>query len=130
MNSLERGFYGLLSLIIVGAVVAGASSTVSLRSKLRKHDRLRLVEARVQGKRDITLLIASSPGANERVLQDVMRAGGKVQYRDDDVSYLRVKVPIDAVESIARSPNVEALNIDGSVVYVTQAPVQSGNGQF
>lgn len=128
MHISVRGFYGFLLLIIVGAVVAGASSTASLRSKLRKHDRLRLVEARVQGKREVTLLIASSPGANERVLQDAVRAGGRVQYRDDDVSYLRVKVPIEAVESIATSPNVEALNIDGSVVYVTQAPVESGNG--
>lgn len=128
MHISVRGFYGFLLLIVVGAVVAGASSTASLRSKLKKHDRLRLVEARVQGKRDVTLLIASSPGANERVLQDVARAGGRVQYRDDDVSYLRLKVPIDAVESIACSPHVDTLNIDGSVVYVTQAPVESGNG--
>lgn len=125
---LERGLYRLLSLIVVGAIIAGAPSTASQRSKLRKHDRLRLIEARAQGKREVTLLIASSPGGNERVWQEVARAGGKVQYRDDDVSYLRVKVPTDAVESIARSANIEALNIDGSVVYVSQAPVESGNG--
>ena len=127
MNIFERR-YGLLLLILVGAIVTSASSTAANRSKLRKHDRLRLVEARAQGKREVTLLIASAPGANERVWHEMTRAGGRVQYRDDDVSYLRVKVPIDVVEVIARSPNVEALNVDGSVVYVTQAPVESGNG--
>lgn len=128
MDIFKRGSYGLLSLFLLGAVVAGASSTASQRSKLRKHDRVRLVEARAQGQREVTLLIASSPGANDRVLREVARAGGRAQYRDDDVSYLRVKLPTDAVESIARSPNVEALNIDGAVVYVSQAPVESGNG--
>jgi hypothetical protein len=128
MNIFEGGLYRLLSLIVVGALVAGAPSTASQRSKLKKHDRLRLAEARAQGKREVTLLIASSPGANERILHDVLRAGGSVQYRDDDVSYLRVKVPIDMVETFARSPDIEALNIDGSVVYVSQAPVESGNG--
>ena len=128
MDTLERGLGGLLSLIVVGAIIAGGSSTASQKSKLKKHDRLRLIEACAQGKREVTLLIASSPGANERVLHNVTRAGGRVQYRDDDVSYLRVKVPIEAVESIAHSPDVEALNIDGSVVYVSQAAIQSGNG--
>ena len=128
MNILERGLFRLLSLIVVGAIVAGASSTASEKSKLKKHDRLRLVEARAEGKREVTLLIASSPGANERVLHAVTRAGGTVQYRDDDVSYLRVKVPIDMVDRFARSADIEALNIDGSVVYVSQAPVESGNG--
>ncbi|HEU4506785.1 MAG TPA: S8 family serine peptidase [Pyrinomonadaceae bacterium] len=128
MNSLERGLCGLLLLIIAGVMIARTSSAASQRTKLRKHDRVRLVEARAQGNREVTLLIASSPGANQRVLHHVARAGGRVQYRDDDVSYLRVKVPIDAVESIAQSPDVDALNIDGSVVYVSQAPVENGNG--
>ena len=100
--------------------------------KLRKHDRLRLVEARAQGRREVTLLIASVPGANEKVLLDVTDNGGNLQYRDDDVSYLRVKVPTQSVEKIAQSSDIEALNIDGSVIYVSNVPIQSTeerNGQ-
>ena len=107
----------------------GKATAVSRKLKLKKHDRLRLVEARAQNKQEITLLIASSPGANGKVVQVVKSAGGKVQYQDDDVSYLRVKVPTDSVEKIAQSPDVEALNIDGGVVYVSQDSVQPNKSQ-
>ncbi|HEX7228570.1 MAG TPA: S8 family serine peptidase, partial [Candidatus Binatia bacterium] len=99
------------------------------RSKLKKHDRLRLIEARLQEKSEVTLVIAASPGANKKVIDQITRVGGRIQYRDDDVSYLRVKVPVISVESIAQSPEIEALNIDGSFIYVSQAHVPANEGQ-
>jgi hypothetical protein len=88
------------------------------RSKLRKHDRLRLVEAEAQGENELTLLIASVEGANQSVLRLIASFGGSVQYRDDDVSYLRVKVPTENVEKLAHSPDIRSLNINGMMDYL------------
>jgi len=89
------------------------------RPKLLKHNRLRLVEAQAQGKRQIALLVAAASGANEAVARAVISLGGKVQYRTDDVSYLRVKLPIESVEKFSRSADIEALDVDGAVGYLS-----------
>ena len=88
------------------------------RSKLQKHDRLRLVEAQAQGEKELTLLIASVEGANQSVLRLVASLRGSVQYRADDVSYLRVTVPTENVEKLARSADIQSLNINGMMDYL------------
>ncbi len=100
------------------------------RSKLRKHDRLRLVEAQGQGEKELTLLIASVEGANRSVLRVVASLGGSVQYRDDDVSYLRVKVPTENVEKLGRSPDIQSLNIiiNGMMDYLNSPPPEPSPG--
>src|SRR5687768_6120603 len=108
----------LISLIITGGFIAGVvvpnpvarpSSATPLnykpaatqtRSKLKKHDRLRLIEARLQETPEVTLLIAASPGANKKVVEQITSVRGRIQYQDDDVSYLRAKVPLLSVEKI------------------------------
>ena len=98
------------------------------RSKLRKHDRLRLVEAQAQGEKKLILLIASVEGANQSVLRLVASLGGSVEYRDDDVSYLRVKVPTENVEKLARSPDIQALNISGMMDYLNSPSPEPSPG--
>src|SRR5262245_9733772 len=98
------------------------------RSKLRKHDRLRLVEAEAQGENELTLLIASVEGANQSVLRQVASLGGSVQYRDDDVSYLRVQVPTENVEKLARSADIQALNINGMMDYLNSPSPEPSPG--
>ena len=102
-----------------GARAIEPLSAPGLRSKLLKPDRLRLIEAQAQDKKTVTLLIAVIPGANELVARAATGLGGKVQYRDDDVSYLRVKMPVDSVEHISQSPDIKAINIDGSIDYLS-----------
>ena len=100
------------------AATASHSGNPRKGSKLLKHDRLRLVEAQAQGKKEVTLLIASVEGANESLLRMVTDLGGSLCYRDDDVSYLRVKLPTENVEKLARSADIESLNIDGLIDYL------------
>jgi subtilase family protein len=97
-------------------------------SKLRKHDRLRLVEAEAQGEKELTLLIASVEGANQSVLRQVASLGGSVQYRDDEVSYLRVQVPTENVEKLARSADIRALNINGMMDYLNSPSPEPSPG--
>lgn len=100
------------------AATASHSPNPRNRSKLLKHDRLRLVKAQAQGKKEVTLLIASVEGVNESLLRMVTDLGGSLCYRDDDVSYLRVKLPTENVEKLARSADIESLNIDGLIDYL------------
>jgi subtilase family protein len=89
-----------------------AAGTKIVAGKLRKGDRVRLATARVNGEKDALLVIASVTGANGVIEQEVKQVGGKVRYRDDDVSYISVRVPIHYVECLAKPPFIEALNID------------------
>lgn len=89
-------------------------------SKLRKHDRERLSTARVNGKSEVAVCIASLSGGNEAVARQAKNSGAEVRYRDDDVDYLRLKVPIDRVEEVAKINGIKAINInDGGVIYST-----------
>jgi len=97
------------------------SAKIRSRSRLLKSDRLRLIEARQQGKPTVTLLVASDEGANERVVRGVIAIGGAVQYRDDDVSYLRVKVPTESVDVLSDAPDIEEVNIDGPEFYLSSS---------
>jgi hypothetical protein len=82
-------------------------------TKLRKHDRVRLAEARVQNKAFVTLLLAVRPGFEASAADQIATEGGRIQFRDDETGYIRVKVATESVEKIAQWPAIESLNIDG-----------------
>lgn len=117
---------------VIDTPLTNGRVSLIVNSKLLKSDRLRLVEADAQGKKVVTLLIAAIPSASETFARAAIDLGGKVQYRDDDVGYLRVKMPVENVDQISQSPDIEAINIDGSVDYLgTQSneALSSGTSQ-
>jgi len=71
-----------------------------------------VAEALADGDRRVTLLIAARRGANKTVVSGVTALGGIVQRRDDDISYLRVSVPIKEAEAAARVSGVKAADVD------------------
>lgn len=90
------------------------SNSANFRGKIKllKRDREWLAQAYSEGKTEVMLVIASSPGMNASVVNQLALIGGKLRYREDEVDYLRVKVPLRTVEKIARFSGVEALNVD------------------
>ncbi|HEU5099946.1 MAG TPA: S8 family serine peptidase [Roseiflexaceae bacterium] len=90
----------------VGAVAASSGT------KLSKHNRELLAEARAQGKATVTVLIASKRLKNNAVASAVVAAGGSVRVQDNDVDYIRAIVPINNVESLAMNANIQTLDID------------------
>ena len=116
--ALMSNFLGALS--ETGPLPAPPSQS----GKLQKHDRSRLSEIRAQGGIEVALLIASAPGKNEAMSSEIRSAGGAIRYRADDVSYLRSVVPVTAVETIARSENVEAINLIGFPDYQSGASAE------
>lgn len=88
-------------------------------NKLRKGDRERLIAAKVQGKREIMLMLAAKPGMNAVTAREITNLGALVRFREDTVDYLRARVPLDRVTEIARLSSVEVMAIDGFQFYFT-----------
>ncbi|HKE55507.1 MAG TPA: S8 family serine peptidase, partial [Pyrinomonadaceae bacterium] len=91
---------------------AGGQTTKHRR--LPKESRAELAAARARGESTATLVIAAREGANEVVAKAVTAAGGSIQYRNDEVSYLRAEAPIDSAEVIADNNAIDSLALDVS----------------
>ena len=100
----------LLTLLI--PVFNVSSAQQGKQDKLSKHDRQLLAEARLNGLPTVTLLIASLPGANRQVAAGITGLGGTIQYREDDISYLRAELPTGNVEAAAQLSGVQDLDLD------------------
>ena len=97
---------------------AGGTDAIG-RSRLLKHDRMRLIEALAQNKSQVTVLLAARPRMNEVLVADVLKLNGIVQWRDDDIDYLRVAIEPKRVPELSCSSAIESLNLAGSVDYLS-----------
>ena len=129
MTMIKRASWCVLSILCsllcvtqatTGLVVLRHGDTVaSHRSKLFKHDRMRLIEALAQNKSQVIVLLAARPGMNDAVVAQVLKLNGTVQSRDDDVDYLRVAIEPQRVPELASSSAIESLNLAGNVDYLS-----------
>lgn len=105
---------GLFVVLAVCLLVATAASgqTPTGPSKLGKHDRELIAKARAAGESTVTLLIAAREGQNAAAIAGLEGAGGKVQYRDDEVSYVRVSLPIDNTQSVESIDAIQSADVD------------------
>ncbi|MCX5767449.1 MAG: hypothetical protein NTZ43_09540 [Gemmatimonadetes bacterium] len=104
-----------LNCIILYTVAActaiSASGQSARRPFLFKDSRAEVAAARARGEKELTLVIASARGANAKLAKTILAMGGTINFRDDDVDYLRARVPVDSVEKIARDPNLFSLDV-------------------
>lgn len=127
----------LISVLVCGLCIAGLLHVPRIRttgtyvagskSKLLKHDRLRLVEALAQKKNSVTLLLAARDGMNDSVVSEIRTLHGVVQYRDDDVGYLRVELPTRNVLKLSSSSAIESMNLTGKIDYLSHSDEGSEN---
>lgn len=99
-----------LAAALLQAAPATAQEPVR-RPVLFKDSRGEIAHARVRGETDILLVIASMPGRNAEVARAIADLGGKVQYREDAVDYLRARVPLDAIESLTAHPALHSADV-------------------
>lgn len=111
---------GLASLLLAASVPAQPrTSDPARRAFLFKDARGEIAAARARGDTTVLLVIASMPGTNAKVARLVTQLGGTVRYRDDDVDYLRARVPVDSVERVVRDPLVHSTDV--SISRLTRA---------
>jgi subtilisin family serine protease len=102
----------ILSLLLGFAAPLASPLAAAPPARLSKHDRELLAEARVHGDTTVIMLIAAQPGANRTVATGLNGLGASVLYRDDDVSYIRARVPINKAEAASALNGVQAANLD------------------
>ena len=92
-----------LACLLVVAAASGGVSQAPGGQKLGKHDRQLILEAKLAGESTVTLMLASKEGQNAAAIAGLEAAGGKVQFQDDELSYVTASIPVEnalAVESI------------------------------
>ncbi len=110
-------------LLLCLTATATATAQTPRRDFLFKDARGDLATARARGDADVLLVIASMPGRHAAVARTIGRLGGTVQYRNDNVDYLRARLPVDRVETFAADGNVHSVSIS-----VTPRPQGGGGG--
>jgi len=102
----------LLLLVFVGlTVIAHSAAEVPRRPFLFKDTRSELAAARARGQHDVLVVIASMPGTNARAANLVATLDGQIQFRDDDVDYIRARVPVKNVERLASDKAVHCIDV-------------------
>ena len=114
---MYRKIFNMLSFVLVLAVAFSAAGPVSAQSGtggggLSKHARALLAEAVANGESTVTLLIASTPGSNNKVANGIQKLGGIVRFREDDINYISAIVPTGKVEAAAALSGVQALDLN------------------
>jgi hypothetical protein len=94
------------------AFAAGGSSSQAPRRELFKDSRAQLAMARANGKRDVSLVIAARVGEAESVAREMRRVGGRIRVQENDLGYLRGRVPTDRVEELVAFEGIEAVDLD------------------
>jgi hypothetical protein len=102
-------------LLLAGILPATVSAAKPPAPVLTKEDRGRLVEREVNGTDRTTVLIAARKGSNRAVVDAITKLGGTIQYRDDDVDYLRASLPTAKVDAAAALPSVEGFELDRTI---------------
>ncbi|GAA2824890.1 hypothetical protein GCM10010452_61480 [Crossiella cryophila] len=115
------------------ATSSGSPSTqVSSESPVRKLDeakRQQVAKARQEGRKTMLLMVFTEPGATEKVTTGLRELGATVEVSDGAVGYLRVEVPLDAVERAAALPSVTSVELDRLIPRDDPTPgVQPGVG--
>ena len=101
--------------LLLGLVFMVSASTISAqvarRPLLFKDSRAELAQARALGESDVLLVIASMPGRNGQMASAIEGLGGTVQYREDEVDYLRARVPLDRMDELTANPALHSVDV-------------------
>ena len=114
-RSLTLGFllaFVLSAMLPMAAFAGPPKSGTPGASALSKHDRELIATARVNGQTSVTLLVAAKRGKNSAAASDIQSLGGTIGFREDSIDYLRVKIGIDKVESLAKLSSVQAVDVN------------------
>ena len=101
----------LATLASIAPQPASAQLAPPRRPFLFKDDRGDLATAHARGDTSVTVIIAAMPGATGQLAQTITSMGGTIRFRDDQVDYIRARVPVDSVERLAHDANVHSLDI-------------------
>ncbi|HEU5107488.1 MAG TPA: S8 family serine peptidase, partial [Micromonosporaceae bacterium] len=80
-----------------------------------KHDEALLTQAKQRGDKTVKVLVATKDGAQAQGVDELVKAGAKIEYRADSVNYVRAEVPVDQVKRVAAKSSVLAIDLGENV---------------
>ncbi len=115
-----RGRWIRAVLLLAGAALtlvlaAATAPAAGPGGKLSKEERAAVAKARAEGKNSVILLIATQPGQAKAVADGLEGLGATVGYRDDQLGYVRARVPLDKVQEAVGLPGVAAADVDQTI---------------
>jgi hypothetical protein len=97
---------------VVAALAGSGPAIPPPRRELFKDSRAQLAMARANGRRDVSVVVAAKTGRTDAVAREMRRLGARIRVEDDDLGYLRGRVPVDRVEELVAFDAVEAADLD------------------
>ncbi len=92
-----------------------------------KHDQELLAKAEQAGEKTVKVLIATDEAAGTAAVDELARNGAKIEYRADDIGYVRAEVAVGDVEKIAKLPGVAALDVSENIQLDNPRPEGQAN---
>ncbi|MGQ0838136.1 S8 family serine peptidase [Actinokineospora sp.] len=113
--ALTAAVAGTVLASIPSAAAAPAQGPAEEGPGIGKHDQELLAKAEQAGKKTVKVLISTKQGLGARGVDELAKAGAKVEYRADEIGYVRAEVPVDQVKRLAKLSGVSALDLDENV---------------
>jgi subtilisin family serine protease len=98
-------------------------------STFNKSDRSVLAEVLADGKPRVVLNVASRPGQNAAVAEDLSRLGATIRFQDDTVDYLSAVVPIERADEASRLSGIDVVSVDMGSLRPLDTTEPEPNGQ-
>ena len=119
----------LACLLVATAASGGVSQSAPAGQKLGKHDRQLILEAKMAGESTVTLLLASQEGQNAAAISALQAAGAKIQFQDDEVSYITASIPVDNANVVESIDAIQSADVDEVVPLPDPSPDASQPAQ-
>jgi subtilisin family serine protease len=95
--------------------LAPATTDDDPAATLGAHDAKLLAEAEAKGEQSVTVIVATDKGEAKDVATGLSKLGGAIATRQDQVGYVRARVPTKAVAKASKLPGVAALDLNESI---------------
>jgi subtilisin family serine protease len=110
----------------VAAVETDAPKDVPSGDKLGQHDRELLADAKADGTKRVTVMLATDRKTTKSVVRSLEAAGGWVGTINDKLGYVRASVPTGSVERVSKLSAVSAVDLDETVPLDPPPATRSG----
>lgn len=98
--------------------------------KLGQHDRALLAKAERAGKKTVTVLVATQQRAAGSVAANLDQMGATVDYSNNDLGYVRAKVPVAQVEKAASIGEVTGVDLNENIPVPEIRPDAAGTRYY
>ncbi|TDV47101.1 S8 family serine peptidase [Actinophytocola oryzae] len=131
-ESRRRGIGAVLTAAALGiSLTAALPSTIAsadpsrppdAQDLLGKQDRDLLIQAKEDGKSTVTVMVLAKDGQTNQTVDQLENAGAKIEYRADEINYVRAEIPVDKVETAAKASGLRAFDLDKVVALDNPRP--------